>query len=252
MDTYSDYDFLCNEPYYMQGVGHINNPTLRDIRKTTYHMFSIFVNVISMELEDYLAVDEVREKYLNLPEPDREKLSYFEVISLIDTYVMVSMLKFFISDELDFSEDKTQIAFDIFSEASKKEKIGSINRDNFDDFRLFLRQILGIIKEEEKPKKFKNEYAKKMYEKMQEHQKKEETKLDANYTFDNMIKKYCTHNKVGINILNVWDITYYQFRAMFNEFDYGRQCDYSQMIAANTFSYSKPSDYQQNAYMKKI
>ena len=67
-----------------------------------------------------------------------------------------------------------------------------------------------------------------------------------------MIKKYCTHNKVGINILNVWDMTYYQFMHMFNEYCNGRQCDYSDMIAANTFSYKEASDYKQMLWIEKL
>lgn len=67
-----------------------------------------------------------------------------------------------------------------------------------------------------------------------------------------MIKKYCTHNKVGINILNVWDMTYYQFMQMFNEYCNGRQCDFNDLMAANTFSYKKSTDYNPLEYIKKL
>ena len=106
--------------------------------------------------------------------------------------------------------------------------------------------------EEEQEQKFKNNTAKKLFEKLQKHAKEQKKKADENYTLDNMIKKYCTHNKVGINILNVWDMTYYQFSTMFNEYCNGRQCDFNDMMAANTFSYKKSTDYKPLDYIKKL
>ena len=91
-----------------------------------------------------------------------------------------------------------------------------------------------------------------MYEQFKQHAQKQKKESDENFAFDNMIKKYCTHNKVGINILNVWDMTYYQFVTMFKEYGNGRQHDFSDMMAANTFSYKKSTDYKAMDYMKKI
>ena len=70
--------------------------------------------------------------------------------------------------------------------------------------------------------------------------------------FDNLIKKYCTHNKVGINILNVWDMTFYQFNVMFAEYNIGRQMDFNDAMASNTFSYKEASDYKPMLWIEKI
>ena len=70
--------------------------------------------------------------------------------------------------------------------------------------------------------------------------------------FDNLIKKYCTHNKVGINILNVWDMTFYQFNTMFSEYNVGRQMDFNDAMASNTFSYKESSDYNPMLWIEKI
>ena len=37
MKGFSDYDYLCDEPYFYEGIGHVKCPTLRDIRKITYN-----------------------------------------------------------------------------------------------------------------------------------------------------------------------------------------------------------------------
>ena len=83
-------------------------------------------------------------------------------------------------------------------------------------------------------------------------QKEKQTSADDDYTLSNMIVKYCTHNKVGINILNVWDMTYYQFMKMFLEYRMGRQADINDMMAANSFSFKNSKDYKPMEYMNKI
>ena len=56
----------------------------------------------------------------------------------------------------------------------------------------------------------------------------------------------------GINILNVWDMTYYQFMKMFLEYRMGRQADINDMMAANSFSFKNSKDYNPMEYMNKI
>ena len=146
----------------------------------------------------------------------------------------------------------------LFKENGEKvfHDIGKINDDNFEEFRNFLQVILGIKseKEIEKPK-YKNKLAQRIAEKLAKHQsekKGKQTSSDDDYTLPNMIVKYCTHNKVGINILNVWDMTYYQFMKMFLEYRMGRQADINDMIAANSFSFKNSKDYKPMEYMNKI
>lgn len=47
-------------------------------------------------------------------------------------------------------------------------------------------------------------------------------------------------------------MTYFQFITMFGEYCKGRQCDISDAIAANSFSYKKSSEYRPMEYMKKL
>ena len=162
------------------------------------------------------------------------------------------MLSFFVEDIFEF--DETSLSFVTYKMVEdEKQIIGRIDNNNFEQFRVEVQYILGLKnQEEQKEQKFKNKTAKKLFEKLQKHAKEQKKKADENYTLDNMIKKYCTHNKVGINILNVWDMTYYQFSTMFNEYCNGRQCDINDMMAANTFSYKNSTDYKPLDYIKKL
>ena len=44
MKGLSDYDYLCDEPYFYEGIGHVECSALRDIRRITYGRFNSFLS----------------------------------------------------------------------------------------------------------------------------------------------------------------------------------------------------------------
>lgn len=249
---YSSFDYLCNESFYIDGIGNIRCPTLRDIRKITYKLFMVYLEMLSLNHEEYLKVSDLYDKYNDLNESDKDKNSLFYLLLYGNPDLLFGMISFFVVGGIKFNKETYQ--FDIFKiENEINEPIGHIGNHNFENFRLQVQLILGISDAQEKEPRTKNTLAKEMYEKFQKHNAKQKNKKnDENYTLDNMIRKYCTHNKVGINITNVWDMTYYQFISMFSEYCNARQCDFNDMMAVNTFSYKKSSDYKPMDYMKKL
>lgn len=253
MTPYTDFDYLCNEPFFVQNIGNLKCPTLRDIRKITHNLFVLYINIVSSTPEDYLKLCGKEEEYNTLPESKKEKLSLFTLLLYGNTSILMGLISAFVADEVLF--DKDNLSFIVCSnEGENKKQIGVINDDNFDEFRNEVLKILGMKQIETKKQKYKTERARLLAEKIKKAkaQLPKTARYDENMSLDNMIKKYCTHNKVGINILNVWDMTYYQFIHMFNEYSHGRQSDYSDMIAANTFSYEKASDYKQMLWIEKL
>lgn len=252
MNPYSSYDYLCNEPFYIDGIGTIKCPTLRDIRKITFSVFSLYQNLLTLPLKDCLSM--IRRTDLDSVTSDNknEPLTLFHILLYESPQLLIGLLSFFMDGKITF--EPLSASFLIYEDAKQTEQqpVGRINADNFERFRDEVQLILGLKKSEEKEPQFKNELARKMFEKLKTNSKNQSKKTDENFTFDNMIQKYCTHNKVGINILNVWDMTYYQFIVMFNEYCNGRQYDFNDHMAANTFSYKKSSDYKPMDYMKKI
>lgn len=177
--------------------------------------------------------------------------SLYTLMLYNDINLLYAAILFFMDDEVEF--DKESLSFKAYRTIDgKKQSAGHIGNDNFEQFRTYVQYILGLKSQDEKETKFKNKVAKRMFEKMKKHSAEQKRKPDENYTLENMVKKYCTHNKVGINILNVWDMTYYQFISMFHEYCNGRQCDFNDMMAANTFSYKKSTDYKPLDYIKKL
>lgn len=178
------------------------------------------------------------------------KNNLFLLLLYTDLQLLGDFLLFFIADTCEFHKEGKE--FLVFSNHDKSP-IGSIHKNSFESVLEEIKNILGINQnQEEKKPKFKNEYAQKMYENIQENTRKSGNEFDDSYTLENMIKKYCTHNKVGINILNVWELTYHQFNVMFEEYQAGRQFDFNDKMAANTFSYKDSKDYKPMDYMKKL
>jgi hypothetical protein len=247
--SYSAFDYLCDESYFVQSIGFLKCPTLRDIRKVTFNVFLFLTNVLSSSLEDILELYKTLEEFNDMWHMgDKRITSPYFLLLYKDIDTMFRLLTIFIDGEIEFCAET--MSFNIFKTIDRnKEQVGCLNDDNFDLFREQAQYILGIKSIEDKEQKFKNKIAQKIYDKLQTHAKEQNKNSDKNYTFDNMIKKYCTHNKVGINILNVWDMTYYQFMQMFSEYCNGRQCDFNDMMAANTFSYKKSTDYKPLEYM---
>ena len=258
MDLYDDFDYLCNEPYYIPNIGTIINPTLRDIRRLTYRIFTLYTSICAISLNDYLDECNLKEHYDQLTEEEKEKNNLFILLLFKNTELMFGLINFFIQDNVEF--DKNDMSFHIYTEEmssegkSEKKEVGIINADNFDYFRNEVLKILGLKQIETKKPKYKTERARLLAEKIAKakSQLPKATKQDENMAFDNLIKKYCTHNKVGINILNVWDMTFYQFNTMFSEYNVGRQMDFNDAMASNTFSYKDSSDYKPMLWIEKI
>lgn len=258
MDLYDDFDYLCNEPYFIPNIGTIKNPTLRDIRKLTHKLFMVYVNTCSISLFDYLEQTGSKEKYELLSAEEKEEINLFTLLLFENTSLIFGLVNFFVEDKFLF--DENDMSFHIYIEEISedrevlKKEIGVINADNFDVFRNEVLKILGLKQIETKKPKYKTERARKLAEKIAKAKSQipKSSAQDENMSFDNLIKKYCTHNKVGINILNVWDMTFYQFNTMFSEYNIGRQMDFNDAMASNTFSYKESSDYKPMLWMEKL
>lgn len=258
MEIYDDFDYLCNEHYFIPNIGTIKNPTLRDIRKLTHKLFTMYVNICAMSLYDYLDQFGLREKYEKLSMEEKEKSNLYNLLLCGNTQILFGVISFFIEDNVRF--DDNDMSFHVFSEEidstgeSKKTEVGIINENNFDIFRNEVLKILGLKQIETKKLKYKTERARLLAEKIAKakSQLQKSSNQDENSSFDNMIKKYCTHNKVGINILNVWGMTFYQFNTMFSEYNVGRQMDFNDLMAANSFKFKESSDYKPMLWTEKI
>lgn len=251
MDTYSAFDYLCSDPFFIQGLGHLRCPTLRDIRHIRYQVFTLYMNIISVPLATYLETGGFLAEYEKLPASRQAEYTLFNLLVCSTPQLLLDLIRFFTADSVAFDADNC--SFLIYTEQNGEQvTTGLINNDNFEMFRTQMQRILGMKKPEEKELAFKNDYARQLYEMFQKNEREHKKDADENYSLDNMIRKFCVNNKTGINLLNVWDLTYYQFLVMFHEYTNARQYDYYDLLAANTFSFKKAGDYKPLEYMKKL
>ena len=210
----------------------------------TYHIFCTFLNLTLISRDEFISK-------LNLDELKSDPISLYELVLAMTPQLLFQYIRVFIAnDEVRFLERVG--AFEIVDLTDGGEQTaGRIDGRNFDRFRESVASVLGLKKPVDKPVRFKSERARKLMEKIRSN-KSSVKKQDEAYEFDNMVLKYCTHNKVGINLLNVGGLTYYQFIRLFYEYIHARQSDYGDALAANTFSYKDPKDYSPMQWIEKL
>lgn len=248
MNLYTPFDYLCNEPFHIDGIGSLKCPTLREIRSITYRMFYFYLDLLLLAPPDYKKLFELKET------DDTTAASLYTLLLSQKPQLLAGLVTFFLDSGSSWDFDPASASF-LISQTKPdggRQAVGHIGADSFDRFRDELKLILGVAPFDEIKPKFKNNAAKTLYEKLQKNRLLDKRKQDENYTLDNMILKYCTHNKSGVHILNVWDLTYYQFIRLFGEYCNARQCDFNDMMAAHTFSYKNSADYHPLEYIKKI
>jgi hypothetical protein len=235
-------DLLSKEPIYIEGVGHIKIPLLSEIFKLRYKTYESLCAYILVDLNKYLEVYKIS----NLPVDD--EYCFYNLImknkEFIDMYLYI--FSFFIIENVAF--DNKNKCFVTFTDDNKI--VGKIDKFNFNIIRKYLLQInyLKFQHVETEQVKYKNETARKLAEKMAKANEKKESKNQL--TFGKMISKYCADNKNGINFLNIYDLTIYQFYDQWMQHNHIKQCDIQDMIYSNTVSFNDVSAYDSQLWLK--
>lgn len=243
MSSYTPYDYLWPEPYMVDGIGKIKCPTLTEIRNMTYNMFCCYLNMTLATADEFISS-------FHIDDGLSKDLSLYSIFILTNPQLLLHYIRAFITNDIvKFNEKEMSVEIiDIIN--GSESFVGKINESNFESFRNSVALALGLKNVSEKPLKFKNDHALKLREKFKKNTKSHTA--DPNYSLDNMILKFCTFNKTGINMLNVGNLTYYQFTQLFNEYVHARQSDYGDSIAANTFSYNDSKDYKSTMWIEKL
>ena len=83
---YFDYfEMLSGEPLFVNGVGHIRSPLLRDICPHSgigYKTYNLYLNFLSWEKDQLLKYDQFM-KYRGASKLDREQFCVFDIATLL-------------------------------------------------------------------------------------------------------------------------------------------------------------------------
>lgn len=156
-------EIFTNEPIYIQDVGELNQPLIKDIIRIGEYKLSKYLGVLSFTKDN---IEEINEN------KDLSQIRNFDIIFLIKDRdfrkTLIECLEFFTGQKINILEEVGFIAIG---------KQGRLHRDNYDDF---VDVILTMFARERiKPKKRSkdlSEKQKEIYEKIMKHRKRYEDK----------------------------------------------------------------------------
>ena len=118
-----EFELLCDEPIYIEGVGNIKIPTLRDIRKIGYKTYEMFCIYLSVDLHKYIDITGLREQYDKLSDDGKKVNTLYNLIINNKEFAQIYYLifSFFISENITFNEDTA--SFEFYKTDIIKEKV---------------------------------------------------------------------------------------------------------------------------------
>lgn len=239
MTKLSQFDLISTTPYYLEKVGHVKAVTLHDIDLLPKKQmdYSLYIQVLRMTREDYIKLAQVDEEKLGEIEAfltdNGLKLTIFDLITTNPTTLneLILAFNFFFAEEVVY--DPKASAFLLYASLRTDEDgnfiedpVGTVTRNNYDDVTDIILQrcfAKSDEDEEEEEPRFKNEKARKMYERQKaarERIKKQQATANAEFLDLGNIVRHLASRQNGLNMLNIWEMTIYN---VYDQFEIERQ-----------------------------
>ena len=248
-------DLLSGVPIFIDGVGHIRSPQIKELNPTVgigIQQYTSYINLLSQNKEDLVnIIDGAFKKQAEMLR-QLEKANTFDVISLQPFFVsaLIPAIEFFMCETVQWDNDKQ-----VFITFDKKEgiEIGSINRENYDNIRNGILKLnyIGADKDQS-PIKHGTDRAKKRWEVAQAFLKNESKKQKGNesYRLGNIISKLSVF-PTGYTLLNIYELTVFQLYDQFVQYGYLRAMDLNES-AVVTHGNAKGSKFSFEDWLKPI
>lgn len=237
-----DYGTLLSPAPITLSVGTIKKPRLRDIAGITFSTFNMYEVFLKCTPKNYftkiLKNNGGIEKWDSLSDDERDALTMYSLI-LEDEHLQklyVDIFEFFFCEHVAFREEFFILFNDDFlpNEQIPIEAItGIISEKNFQQITRIIQQICCIFSKSDETamdQKFKNDLARKLFEKMQKAQKEQEENsnnpANKNTSLENVIS-VVSSNHPSINLVNVWDLTIFQLYDSFQRLQMNHVYDIS-------------------------
>ena len=162
------YETLLSPTPIKLSVGTIRKPTLREISELTFNEFDAFKFFLKLTPKRYYkTILNAEDKWDSMSDDEKSNITLYKCIMdserLQETYSLI--LNFFFIEDVIYDDG----IFIISKDANDKSKVcGALFAERFDIILLYLQQVCMIYEEpdEEKPPVFKNDLARKIYEKI--------------------------------------------------------------------------------------
>lgn len=192
-----EFDLISGAPVMIDGVS-VYPPTLGQIKQVGFRKYQEYVSALLMSPEDFLQPEQ-----LDSLGAARDPLIFItEIPPLRDA--LIASLSFFLHEQITYSDD---IGYAINGAPMSLEQIRSIRP-------VILRLCCVTDSQSAPPTKFRNEKARKIYEKIQkrklEQEKAKKRRGNPDMELANLLSAFCAFSPT-YNLLNVWDLTIFQF-----------------------------------------
>lgn len=264
------------------GVGHVKPIFLREIGDITISRYNSYINLINMDVDDYYElihskeddyltnyseeekslILEVEKQYNDVSIQDKVKVSFIDIVRY-DSKIMerlVSTLNFFFEETVKYiSEEHTFILFknEIVDGENIETPVGAIVSSTYREVMDVILQRNGVGEKEDKNKEIEgvtDERVLKMWAKMQEGQRKLDAKKnrerEKDFSLGNIISAVAAHNEVGLNLINIWDLTIY---GLYDQFKRLRINEFHEVSMTNISVWGNDkSKYDVNTWFKNM
>lgn len=211
-------------------IGTLKKPRLRDISRISFSTFNTYEVFLKCSPKEYytkiLENNGGIEKWNAISDSDKDTLTMYTLLKG-DTQlqkIYAQLFNFFFEEQVVFREGFFILLDNVVEQSVEitSENIhGVISEDTFPQIIDIIQQICCIhSKADEKAddQNFKNDIARKLFEKMQKALKKQEeerkVKADKNLSLPNIISSVSSLHP-SLNLLNIWDLTIFQLYDIF-------------------------------------
>lgn len=204
---------------------HLRKPTLNqidtEITLQQFGIYELFLKMTPFEYYTKLLKDTGGEDFWSsLDNDSKNDLTMYDLIikddGLRDMYEKI--FSFFFVEKLVY-QDKIFIFIPQdkeYDNATFDDVCGIITKDNFNEFLWLIQQTCCMASDKKNETvKFKNNLARKLYEKMQKAESKKDKPLDKDLSLANIISKVSNHHPT-VSPITVWDMTIFQLIDAFN------------------------------------
>lgn len=227
-----DYGMLLSPEPISLSIGTLRKPTLREISRLSFDRFGMYEMFLDIDLRDfYETVFANGDTFWDsLSDQEKETITLYEAVVRDDRLQgsYCEVFDFFFVEKVIYRDGLFILLNDGVEQDKEKfvpEDIrGAITKNTFSQVIDLIRQICCIhnTEEEEKNMKFKNEAARKLYQRMKKARKEAERLKAKNgnndFSIPNLISAVSNRHPC-LSPLNVWDLTIFQLLDSFNRLE---------------------------------
>lgn len=228
-----DYASLTSPFPIPLSVGRLRKPTLGEIFDTnngmSYEKFSGYEVAAQLTPKRYFEAhgEEGLEQWKKMPGEEKDKLTVWSLLQADEELrnLYVNVFNFFLVEYVIFTQGYFVVTSEPVTDvetASASTLVGVINEQGFNVLLNLIQQVCCIASiEDDEPEemKFKNERARKLWERMQKAQKEQEEreakKTNKDWTIPNIISAVSSRHP-SLNYTNIYNLTIPQLLESFN------------------------------------